>query len=450
MLTALHLKNFKAWEKATLQLAPLTGFFGTNSSGKTALLQALLLLKQTVASLDRSRPIHFGDDRSFVDLGTFHDVIFKHDETRSLGLYIAWQLDTPLKIKNPTTRKPLLTTKHLTFETEIANSNEGPKVTHFAYKASETFRFGMQADNGKYKLDIEGYKPKRQPERPWPLPPPIKCYGFPDEVYTFYQNVGFLSKFVFAFEHQMSNVYYLGPLREYPRRIYVWAGDQPESVGQRGELAIHALLAAERKGIKVNTGPRRRKKTVTERVAQWLKDLELIHSFSVKPLGEHRKEYEVHVQRYRHSPEVSLTDVGFGVSQILPVLTLCYYAPKGSTIILEQPEIHLHPSVQAGLADVFIDAIQNHQVQIILESHSEHLLRRLQRRIAEEKISATDVALYFVKSEQNGVSHAEPLDVDEYGFIKNWPDQFFGDEMGELVAMNEAALKRQQLNTGNA
>jgi len=77
-------------------------------------------------------------------------------------------------------------------------------------------------------------------------------------------------------------------------------------------------------------------------------------------------------------------------------------------------------------------------------------LRRLQRRIAEEKISATDVALYFVKSEQNGVSHAESLDVDEYGFIKNWPDQFFGDEMGELVAMNEAALKRRQSYARNA
>jgi len=341
---------------------------------------------------------------------------------------LAWQLDTPLKIKNPATHKPLLTTKYLTFETEMTNSNEGPKVSHFAYKASETFRFGMQADNG----------------------PPIKCHGFPDEVYTFYQNIGFLSEFVLAFEHQMSALYYLGPLREYPRRIYVWAGDHPESVRQRGELAIHALLAAERKGIKVSTGPRRRKKTVTERVAQWLQDLGLVHSFSVKSLGEHRKEYEVRVQRHPRSLEVSFTDVGFGVSQILPVLTLCYYTPEGSTIILEQPEIHLHPSVQAGLADVFIDAIQNHRVQIILESHSEYLLRRLQRRIAEEKISATDVALYFVKSEQNGVSHAESLDVDEYGFIKNWPDQFFGDEMGELVAMNEAALKRRQSYARNA
>ena len=63
---------------------------------------------------------------------------------------------------------------------------------------------------------------------------------------------------------------------------------------------------------------------------------------------------------------VTSTDVGFGVSQILPVITLCYYAPPGSILLLEQPEIHLHPSVQAGLADVFIDAIKTRGIQIIL------------------------------------------------------------------------------------
>jgi predicted ATPase len=74
------------------------------------------------------------------------------------------------------------------------------------------------------------------------------------------------------------------------------------------------------------------------------------------------------------------------------VLVLCYYVPEGSILILEQPEIHLHPSVQTGLADVFIDAVKTRKVQIILESHSEYLLRRLQRRIAEEKVSQEDMA----------------------------------------------------------
>ena len=175
----------------------------------------------------------------------------------------------------------------------------------------------------------------------------------------------------------------------------------------------------------------------------WLKTLGLIHDFDLKPIAENRKEYEVRVRRTASSPEVLITDVGFGVSQILPVLVLCFYAPEGSTLILEQPEIHLHPAVQAGLADVFIDAIQTRKVQIILESHSEHLLRRLQLRIAEEKLSPAQTALYFAAISDQGVSRLQSLDLDSFGNIRNWPDNFFGGEMGDLVAMTEAAMQRQ-------
>ena len=110
---------------------------------------------------------------------------------------------------------------------------------------------------------------------------------------------------------------------------------------------------------------------------------------------------------------------------------------------MEQPEIHLHPSVQSGLADVFIDIYRKRNVQILVESHSEHLLRRLQRRIAEEEFSEHAVGLYFCSAE-DGVSRLEALEVDPYGNIVNWPQDFFGDQFGEIAAMSEAALKRRQ------
>ena len=83
------------------------------------------------------------------------------------------------------------------------------------------------------------------------------------------------------------------------------------------------------------------------------------------------------------------------------------------------------------------------KVQVIVESHSEHLLRRLQRRLAEEEFPQHDVGLYFCK-EENGVSKLEGLEVDPYGNISNWPQDFFGDQFGEMAAMSEAALKRRQ------
>jgi predicted ATPase len=131
------------------------------------------------------------------------------------------------------------------------------------------------------------------------------------------------------------------------------------------------------------------------------------------------------------------------VSQIVPVLANCATLPDGSTLLLEQPEIHLHPFAQAALADVLIDAIKNRNMQIIVESHSEHLLRRIQRRIARGVLAAEDTALYFCHLE-NGTSAIEELDVDSDGNIRNWPKDFFGDEMGELADMTGAAMERQK------
>jgi predicted ATPase len=230
-----------------------------------------------------------------------------------------------------------------------------------------------------------------------------------------------------AFENLFRKVHYLGPLRFYPWRVYEWGGEKPLDAGWNGEQAIPALLASE---------------TVTQ-VADWLKQMGLIHSFRLQPVGESRTIYQCHVKITPTATEVLLPEVGFGVSQILPVLANCATLPDDSTLLLEQPEIHLHPFAQAALADVLIDAIKNRNIQIIVESHSEHLLRRIQRRIAREVLRPDDTALYFCHLE-NGTSAIEKLDVDSYGNIRNWPKDFFGDEMGELADMTVAAMERQK------
>ena len=116
-------------------------------------------------------------------------------------------------------------------------------------------------------------------------------------------------------------------------------------------------------------------------------------------------------------------------------------------MILEQPGIHLHPKVQSQLADLLIEVVIERKLQILVESHSEHLLNRLQRRIAEEKISVDQTALYFCRND-DGVSNIEQLEMDEFGNIANWPQNFFGDEMGDLFAMTKAQRERQKRAEG--
>jgi predicted ATPase len=145
---------------------------------------------------------------------------------------------------------------------------------------------------------------------------------------------------------------------------------------------------------------------------------------------------------------VDLPDVGFGISQVLPVLVQCFYAPSGSIILMEQPEIHLHPSAQSALADVMIDAINSREngadrnIQVVLETHSEHFLRRLQRRIAEDAVPQKKISAYFANITKAPAT-LEPLQIDLFGNIQNWPENFFGDEMGDITEQSKAAMEKR-------
>ena len=181
---------------------------------------------------------------------------------------------------------------------------------------------------------------------------------------------------------------------------------------------------------------------------KWLQELRLIHSYVLNPTSSTEQNYELLVKQYADGPEVRLPDIGFGVSQVLPLITQCYCAPEGSILILENPEAHLHPKVQSELADVFIDVVKNRNIQIILESHSEHLLHRLTRRIAEgeecKKGIAVDKTAFHFCEIKDGKSTARKLEVDTYGRISNWPKDFFGDDVGDLVEKTKAEMKRRK------
>lgn len=442
MITQLRLQNFKSWrDTGSMPFAPLTGFFGTNSSGKSSILQFLMMMKQTVESHDRFRVLHTGDKNSYVDLGTFYDLIHNHEVPGQIDFLIEWRASKPVsydliekveyieddeddegfkrvKIVNQTSIS--MFNPNLRFKAKIEGDYNRIQLVHFTYAFDERL-FGVQRkkDSNSYEWIIDNYPDAFNLELP-ESPSVVKSYDV-DWRWT--------GDFVFAFEELFKNTFYLGPLRDYPNRIYPWSGEKPQDVGTRGEWAIPALLASPSE--------------VKDKVAKWLRKVGLVHSFELRPIAPNRSDfYEVMVRLSAQAAEVPITDVGFGVSQLLPVLVLCYYVPENAIIILEQPEIHLHPAVQANLADLFIDVIKRRNVQIILESHSEHLLRRLQRRIAEEELQPEQAGLYFT-SLQDGESKLKELDIDTFGNIRNWPQNFFGDEMGDLVAMTEAAMRRQ-------
>ena len=419
MITELTARNFKSWEDTgRLQLAPLTGLFGANSSGKTSILQVLLMLKQTIERPpDWNEVLYFGDEKSLVNLGCFDDIIHRPVNDSSLEIFVSWKLSKKLTIQN------------------IDEVDAISFLLRISMGELEAFRYVVRGGyfevnavkqpkifGDRYKVDTPTWEDSAESL--------FRCYGIRG---TSPSTPDVFSDLEKAFQNLFSRILYLGPLREHPRHRYTWEGDHPKGIGQEGEKAISALLSG-----------RIRNLSIDGQILNWLQRLELIESYNLHPLSDTGSDYEFLVRKYKDGPEVRLTDIGFGVSQVLPVLVLCYYVPEGSILILEQPEAHLHPKVQSELADVLIDIVKNRNIQIILESHSENLLLRLMRRIAEEKLSVDDTALYFCQI-NDGTSDIERLNMDEYGNIRNWPQDFFGDATGELIKKTRAEMQRRKV-----
>ncbi|MCM8621310.1 MAG: DUF3696 domain-containing protein [Candidatus Accumulibacter sp.] len=453
MLTRMQIQNFKVWkDTGSVPLAPLTVIFGTNSSGKSSLGHLLLALKQTVQLADRKRALHLGDGNSLIDLGTFADCVHWHDLDRKIVFSLGWRPPQALTIKNPLSSAEVFKGNELELSSTLrADKNRQPETESFSYRLLQGGTKVLEVTHrrgDKMSLDCEPLKLVMAMGRKWPLEPPEKFYRFADRTLLRYQNADFLADFALKAEEMLDRMYYLGPLREPAKRVYQWSGETPPHVGALGEHTIAALLAAKGQGRKLNRGPNKRLKPFDVFIAEWLRDLGIIESFEVHPVAEGRKEYEVLVQTHAGSPVVKLTDVGVGVSQVLPALVQAFYAPPHSVVWMEQPEIHLHPLAQANLTDAFISAVQANEnrapreTQLIVETHSEHFLTRLQRRVAEKVIDADDVAIYFVKREGTA-AELEALRLNKFGDIENWPENFFGDEMGDIAARTLEAINRQ-------
>lgn len=456
MLTHLHIKNFKAWrDTGPIRLAPLTVLFGANSAGKSSLGHLLLALQQTARSTDRKRALHLGDTSSLIDLGTFTDCLHGHDLKQPLSFELGWNLPKALDVRDPLQTDARYQGTRMQLDVTLAaNKAQQPEVQGLRYVLSsgdrEVIDVMLERDEKrKLHLTSKHYGFKMADGRKWPLEEPEKFYRLSDTSMARYKNAGFLVDFALATESMLERISYLGPLRSHPQRIYQWSGDTPASVGQMGEYAVAAILAAQGEGRRLNRQAGHHTRGFAEFIAAWLKDLGVIDDFAVRPVAVGRKEYEVLVKTHAKAPEVKITDVGFGISQVLPALVQAFYCPPHSTVWMEQPEIHLHPQVQAELADVFISATKAREggkprdVQLIIESHSEHFLNRLQRRVAEGMVDPEDVAVYFCRR-AGSATELEPLRLNMFGEIENWPEHFFGDEMADIAGRTLAAMQRKK------
>jgi predicted ATPase len=137
----------------------------------------------------------------------------------------------------------------------------------------------------------------------------------------------------------------------------------------------------------------------------------------------------------RHDPPVLVSPrgVGYGIGQLLPIVVQSL-VDTGGLVLVEQPEVHLHPRLQAEVGDLFIDTVAAGRAQLLVETHSEHLVLRLLRRVREGMLDPADLAILYVDLDDEGQAFVRRLAVDAEGDLEDgWPGGFFDERLAEVL-----------------
>lgn len=249
-----------------------------------------------------------------------------------------------------------------------------------------------------------------------------------------------------------TRVKYLGPLRDEPKSVYPLSGTtDTKDIGFIGEhtaavLDIHRntliryIPSNQFSTSLLETTPV--VATLADAVQDWLSYMGVASNFKTSDKG--KLGHEMRVSTGDANSLHDLTHVGVGVSQVLPILVLALLAEPGSTLIFEQPELHLHPRVQTRLADFFVSMISLKK-QCIVESHSEYLINRLRFWSAstEGDEFCKNVIMYFVEKELD-YSIYETVHMNKYGYIERWPRGFFDEAEENSKKLLEAAREKRR------
>ena len=228
---------------------------------------------------------------------------------------------------------------------------------------------------------------------------------------------------------------YLGALRTAPERACAVREDAPESVGRHGENAVAMLMA--------NGARSEMSRKLLAKVGEWMRALGIASEVSLRDAGDGR--FSVEIANPNTGESANLADAGAGAMQTLPIIAEGYAAPKGSLILMEHPEAHLHPRAQGALGDLLID-ISKQGKTLVVETHGETIIARIRRRMAEESVSHKDVAVYHFEPTEGGAQVREmKLNGAGQFEVEEIPNDFFIQVFADEFELHtEAVVKRMR------
>lgn len=431
----IKIENYKCFKSARLSFSKLTLLLGANSSGKTAALSALLVSLQS-----RKFPLYLSLNGNLINTGDYKSVVWHHDSTKSLSISITLEEVTKssnLKTRrinakymlDPKTHMPRMqaidaTSPSFNYNINIRKSNYQVNWTYVPggsrfdslkdeanefYSALESFvtkaaknRIGTEKRRKKTSLGESNHGSYTSSLS--------KIDNFFEAKMSFDVGLRWSEEFN-SIQEIFHRMRYLGSSRSAPERTYYHGARPSYEIDVDGGNTVEQLLAWNTEGS-----------NKISKVARALKKLGLATSVKLMRLAGGR--FELRVRPRGSAVASSISDVGFGVNQFLPILVAEEQLGRGGVMIISQPETHLHPSVQADVATHFVDQIKQRDFTYVVETHSEYFINRIRRLICRGDISPADVAVNFIEANKDGaVVHHLVFETD--GRISNAPKNFF-------------------------
>lgn len=474
----ISIENFKAIKSlADYELKPLTVLSGVNSSGKSSFIQLLLLLKQTL-NLDSSRnPLYLNGD--LFQITDYKDIVTAKNLDNRLKVAFEFTKAEDTSFKNEKRIAIFDSYQSFTIKIEVIFDYKDGQIFITTFSINYSLPAGDKKEQfvkfetvlgefNKYKIEANNLL---FGDELWGLNPNVTDLQYSSIFPQFYEiteiEVGESTKTQGENIHQQITtkyfpkvdgikallqkkfdaISYIGPLRDQPKDAYAMSNSK-RYVGKLGEFTAQILENFATEPISFNS-PTLGEDEITytiidcsllDAVKFWMCD---IFKIGVNIYSKRNGDAYTIFLKNEAGIETTIKHVGFGISQILPIVVEGLLMPKDGTLILEQPEIHLHPRIQSLLFD-FLYSLVLQGKNVIIETHSDHFITRMRRRIAESPDSAhiDNINLTFIEPNKGEV-YFEMIELDDMGTTNYFPEDFIEQSNQEMKAIVKAQMKKR-------
>jgi len=437
MFNKISLRNFKSFKELDeIELKNITIIAGKNSCGKSSILQSMLLLKQTIESSSGS-PLCL--EGKYIKCSNIKELTFGlppvNQAKFGYEFFFEDKSSVALSFKNKSIDGSYIPVLDSNIQ-KICKDNEIIELSNDVTKTKlkkllDKMNFPVSIDK---MLSFEIIYDKFTASH-------VKV-KFEDDKGN-HETINLPMFFIFSegkeltsnLINSLKDIRYLSPVRAIPERAYVHYSEDASELNEDGSNAAHILWSKKNSPVKWKGETMKLKDALNDCISC----MGLSQQISPVKIGDIL--YKVGIKEDISGNNVSLADVGFGYSQIIPVILLGLINDSNNLMLLEQPEIHLHPSSAANLADLFINFAKDNK-KFVIETHSQELINRLRLRVIENPELKDKINIVFIESNSELGAQATQFEIDENGMFPSWPDGFLDESKKLADAIINARLAK--------